>query len=263
MAQHKLSYVTSAANPLLVRLRKHARHGNEYRRSGEAVLEGEHLCLAWAERGGARALHALVAESAWQEGRYVELAAEHSAATVVVPDDLLAQVSTLESPAPLAFVVPLPAASALEPAAATVVFDQLQDAGNVGSILRSAAAFGYRQVIALAGTVALWSPKVLRAAMGAHFSLRLHEGASAEALAALALPLLGTSSHTPHILGRDALPEGAVAWLFGNEGAGLRSDIAARCHTQVRIDQPGGQESLNVAAAAAICLHATPSGRAK
>ncbi len=257
MIRHKLSYVTSTANPLLVRLRRHARHGNAYRKTGEVVLEGEHLCLAWAERGGARALYALVAESAWQEGRYVELAAEASASTVVVPDEVLAGLSTLESPAPLSFVVPLPLPAPLDPQAPSIVFDQLQDPGNVGSILRSAAAFGYRQVIALTGTVALWSPKVLRAAMGAHLSLALHEGAAADSLAALAVPLVGTSSHTPHVLGRDPLPAGALAWAFGNEGAGLHPDLAARCHAQVRIDQPGGQESLNVAAAAAICLHAT------
>ena len=70
-----------------------------------------------------------------------------------------------------------------------MVLDRLQDAGNVGSILRSAAAFGFRQVIALKGTAALWSPKVLRAGMGAHFGLRLVEGAEPEALEALAVPL--------------------------------------------------------------------------
>jgi TrmH family RNA methyltransferase len=58
----------------------------------------------------------------------------------------------------------------LEPDAATVVLDRVQDAGNVGSILRSAAAFGFRQVLALKGTAALWSPKVLRAGMGAHLA---------------------------------------------------------------------------------------------
>jgi TrmH family RNA methyltransferase len=67
-------------------------------------------------------------------------------------------------------------AAALEPLAPSVVLDRVQDAGNVGSILRSAAAFGFRQVLALKGTAALWSPKVLRAGMGAHFGLRLVEG---------------------------------------------------------------------------------------
>ncbi len=96
--------------------------------------------------------------------------------TVVVADALLAGVSGLESPAPMGFVLDLPARPAVEASSPTVVLDRLQDAGNVGSILRSAAAFGFTQVVALKGTAALWSPKVLRAGMGAHFGLRLVEG---------------------------------------------------------------------------------------
>jgi TrmH family RNA methyltransferase len=91
----------------------------------------------------------------------------------VVDDDLLRGASGLESPTPLGFVLALPDRPALLPDAPSVVLDRLQDAGNAGSILRSAAAFGFRQVIALKGTAALWAPKVLRAGMGAHFGLRL------------------------------------------------------------------------------------------
>ena len=65
----------------------------------------------------------------------------------------------------------------------------------MGAILRSASAFGFRQIIALKGTAALWSPKVLRAGMGAHWGLQLIEGAELALLAALAVPLLVTSSH--------------------------------------------------------------------
>jgi hypothetical protein len=97
----------------------------------------------------------------------------------------------------------------------TVVLDRVQDAGNVGSILRSAGAFGFRQVVALKGTAALWSPKVLRAGMGAHFGLHLIEGADAGALDALNVPLAVTSSHQgeflPAIL---ALADGTV--FIGN-----------------------------------------------
>jgi TrmH family RNA methyltransferase len=94
----------------------------------------------------------------------------------VVADDLLRGVSGLESPAPMGFVLDLAGAAGLLPDAPSVVLDRLQDAGNAGSILRSAAAFGFTQVIALKGTAALWAPKVLRAGMGAHFGLRLIEG---------------------------------------------------------------------------------------
>jgi RNA methyltransferase, TrmH family len=142
----------------------------------------------------------------------------------------------------------------LEPGLPSVVLDRLQDAGNVGSILRSAAAMGVRQVIAIKGTAALGSVKVLRAGMGAHFALRLVEGAQGSDLDALALPLLATSSYATESLGQAPLPHPA-AWVFGHEGQGVSDSLLARCERQLRIEQPGGQESLNVAAAAAICLY--------
>jgi TrmH family RNA methyltransferase len=124
----------------------------------------------------------------------------------------------------------------------------------VGSVLRSAAALGVRQVLALSGTAALWSPKVLRAGMGAHFGLRLIEGLEAAALASLQLPLVATSSHADQTLQQAALPS-PCAWVLGHEGQGVSAAVMARCAMTVRIPQPGGEESLNVAAAAAICLY--------
>ena len=259
MANNKLTYITSRDNALLVRLRKLARHPGDYRKFGHVLLEGEHLCQAWAARGGAPALHAVMTETAWHEGRFVELA-EAATATVIVSDAAMADLGTLDTPVPVAFVVPLPARRQMEPDAPSVVLDRVQDTGNVGSILRSAAVFGFGQVIALQGTASLWSPKVLRAAMGAHFGLLLVEGVEPESLAGLAVPLLGTSSHAVLALPDASLPWPS-AWVFGNEGAGARADVQARCAALVRIPQPGGQESLNVAAAAAVCLYEASRSR--
>jgi TrmH family RNA methyltransferase len=249
----KLSRVTSRDNASLARLRKLVRHPGEYRKLGEVLLEGEHLCRAWVERGGAAATQAWVCESAWQAGRFLDLAGCASA-TVVVADRLMAEVSTLETPAPVALLVPLPAAAAMGADAPSVVLDQLQDAGNVGSILRSASAFGFTQVIALRGTASLWSAKVLRAGMGAHFALRLIENADGESLAGLRMPMLGTSSHAELMLPSASLPW-PCTWVFGNEGAGMSAGLQARCALQLKVPQPGGEESLNVAAAAAVCLY--------
>ena len=253
MANNKLTYITSRDNPLLVRLRKLARHPADYRKQRQVLLEGEHLCQAWAVRGAALALHAVMTESAWREGRFLELA-EAAAATVIVSDAAMADLSTLDTPVPVAFVVALPEQPAIQADVPTVVLDRIQDAGNVGSILRSAAAFGFCQVIALRGTASLWSPKVLRAAMGAHFGLRLIEGAGDEVLAELTVPLLGTSSHAGEALPDATLPWPS-AWAFGNEGAGASASVEGRCTMLIRIPQPGGEESLNVAAAAAVCLY--------
>jgi RNA methyltransferase, TrmH family len=159
-------------------------------------------------------------------------------------------------------VLRLPAVPALDPGAASVVLDRLQDAGNVGSILRCAAAFGFRQVIALRGTAALWSPKVLRAGMGAHFGLALLDAADPGILDALQVPLLATSSHAGGFLHQADLPW-PCAWMLGHEGQGLAPELGGRAALTLRIAQPGGEESLNVAAAAAICLHASAAGRAE
>ena len=242
--------IASRDNPLLVRIRKLAADPAGYRKLGEIWLEGDHLCRAYVERGGVPA-QAVVSEAAWQQPAWHELASR-AAAVAVVPQPLMDGLSTLESAAPLGFVVPWPGAGELAPGVATVVLDRLQDAGNVGTILRSAAAFGFAQVVALKGTAALWSPKVLRAAMGAHFGLRLVE--SAPSVEGLGVPLLASSSHAAQAIDEVALPW-PCAWILGHEGQGVAAELQARCALTLRIPQPGGEESLNVAAAAAVCLY--------
>ena len=160
----------------------------------------------------------------------------------------------------MGFVFDLAPPMGLQPLAASVILDRVQDAGNVGAILRSASAFGFKQVIALKGTAALWSPKVLRAGMGAHWGLQLHEGVSLSDLSVLELPVLVTSSHRGDFLHQllkgQALPM-PCAWAMGHEGQGVSPELEAMARLHVRIAQPGGEESLNVATAAAICLHAS------
>ena len=244
--------ISSRDNPLLVRLRRLAHDGAAYRRLGLVWLEGEHLCAALRQRGGV-AEQAVLDEAAWQDPGLRKLAS-WAQKVVVLPAALFAGISALESPAHIGFVLAIPQPPALDPTAASVVLDRLQDAGNVGSILRSAAAFGVSQVLALKGSVALWSPKVLRAGMGAHFGLRLIEGLDEAALDALRVPLVATSSHAAQTLDEAALPS-PCAWVLGHEGQGVAASLLQRCALQLRIAQPGGEESLNVAAAAAVCLY--------
>ncbi|MDP9045975.1 MAG: RNA methyltransferase [Pseudomonadota bacterium] len=251
--------LTSRDNPLLQRLRKLNADPGAYRRQGEVWIEGEHLCAALLDRGG-RPLQAVITEQAWQQPGLRALAGR-AQAVAVVPDAAMAGLSGLESPAPLGFVVAWAGPGTLDPAAPSVVLDRLQDAGNVGNILRSASAFGFTQVIALKGTAALWSPKVVRAGMGAHFALQLIEAPGPEALDALQVPLLATSSHAVDALHAAALPW-PCAWVLGHEGQGVTQALLKRCRAALRIEQPGGEESLNVAAAAAICLHESARRRA-
>lgn len=245
-------HLSSRDNPLLVALRRAVRDGAAYRRSGAVWLEGEHLCAAAAARGLA-VRQALVSETGWARADRRQLA-QHAPRVAIVPDRLFAELGTLESPADLGFVLALPAAEAPDPLRAAVVLDRLQDAGNVGSILRSAGALGVPQVLAIKGTAALWSPKVLRAGMGAHFGLRLVEQLDEASVLALGLNLVGTSSHSGQPLPAATLPQ-PVHWLLGHEGQGVSPRLLSACAATVTIPQPGGEESLNVAAAAAICLY--------
>lgn len=246
------AFISAPGNPLLLRLRKLMRDPGAYRKLGEIWLEGEHLCAACAARG-MPVLQAVLSESGQADAGLRRLAAA-APRSAVVADALFAGLSALESPARIGFLVATPAVAEPQAGVPSVVLDRLQDAGNVGSILRSAAALGVAQVIALKGTAALWSPKVLRAGMGAHFALRLAEGIAPERLDALGLPLVATSSHAERSIAESGLPW-PCAWVLGHEGRGIDAALLARCTEQRRIPQPGGEESLNVAAAAAICLY--------
>ena len=245
--------ITSRDNPLIKALRRLAQDNTAYRKQGQVWLEGDHLCRAALERGQQPAI-AVFSESflASSSVDWPQIAIKK----IVIPDRLFVEISGLESPASMGFVVDLPALPTLQPGVATVVLDRVQDAGNVGSILRSAGAFGFRQVVALKGSAALWSPKVLRAGMGAHFGLRLIESADPSALDRLAVPVVVTSSHRGSFL-HEAPPPFPCAWVMGHEGQGVSEVLALRADHAVRIAQPGGEESLNVAAAAAICFHAS------
>ena len=255
MTQPPLQQIRSRDNPLLKELRKLAQDNTAYRKTGRFWVEGDHLCRAALHRGLTPAV-AVFCES-FMPLDPVEYA-QAAIKSIVIPDALFGELSTLESPAKVGFLMNLAAAPTLQTEVASVILDRVQDAGNVGSILRSAAAFGFGQVIALKGTAALWSPKVLRAGMGAHFGLSLVEGVELTALDALKLPILVTSSHQGGFIQNLELPA-PCAWALGHEGQGVCPALTERAALHVRIAQPGGEESLNVAAAAAICLHASAS----
>lgn len=252
VASPRVRRLSSRTNPLVQQVRRLAHEPVAYRKAGRVWLEGDHLCRAYLQRGG-RPAQALISASRHEVPEWHALA--HAAAeVVVVDDDLWPLLSGLESPSGLGYLLAWEPAAACLPGQGAVVLDRLQDAGNVGTILRTAAAFGVPQVLAIRGTAGLWSPKVLRAGMGAHFGLHLVEGLAVDDLRDLGVPLVATSSHTSATVDRVTLPS-PCAWVLGHEGQGVGEALAAACALQVRIPQPGGEESLNVASAAAICLY--------
>lgn len=249
--------ITSRENPLLKQIRKQIQDPAGYRKSGQIWVEGEHLCSAALLRGCIPDAM-LIKRSLWD--RQVPAGVDVTRKCIVVTDVLFNELSSLESPAAYGFLLPWSGSLSIDAYTPTVVLDRLQDPGNVGAILRSASAFGFKQVAALKGTVALWSPKVLRAGMGAHFGLHLIESAELSDMQTLQMPLLTTHVHEGpylHDLIRQQQVPRKCAWIMGHEGQGVTENLAALADQKVRIAQPGGEESLNVATAAAICLHAS------
>jgi RNA methyltransferase, TrmH family len=247
-----LTRIASRDNALLVRVRRLNAAPDAYRKLGQVWLEGDHLLRAALARGWS--LQEVLVVASRQRDPLLQMLLQAAARTRVVDAALWSAIGSLSSKAPIAGLVAWPGAQPIAAGQRSVVLDRVQDAGNVGSILRSAAAFGFQQLVALKGCAALWSPKVVRAAMGAHFALRLVELADESDLDALAVPLLATSSHAAATLPNAELPE-PCAWLFGHEGQGVAASLQLRCNLQLTIPQPGGEESLNVGAAAAVCLY--------
>lgn len=245
--------IASRGNAQFQALRRLAQTRTERRTAGATLIEGVHLCQEYlAARGSPRQL--VCSEGALANAEVRTLREKLTGvATVLLDDALFGAVSRLENGVGVAFVIDVEAKAPVALNGDAVLIDRLQDPGNLGSILRSAAAAGVRHVYCSRGTVEAWSPKVVRAAMGAHFHLELYEDCDLLAIAlGTSVQLFATSSHAPASLFETSLAQPA-AWIFGNEGQGVEPELVARCRV-LAIPQPGGLESLNVAAAAAICL---------
>lgn len=249
--------ITSKDNPWFKNLRQLVIDNTSYRLQQRVWLEGDHLCQAAVDKGQ-RLLEVVMVDST--DVQVVARWRAHCEVLTLLPNKLMNALSTLPSPAAMGAVMALPQTLQLRHDQPSVVLDRLQDPGNAGSILRSAAAFGFTQVMTTPGTVGLWSAKVIRAAMGAHFGLQLLESISLDQLTSLNLPVLVTSSHQGEFLHQlvqaQRLPMPCM-WVMGHEGQGVDPRWIPLAKQQVRIAQPGGEESLNVASAAAICLHAS------
>ncbi|WP_028311283.1 TrmH family RNA methyltransferase [Derxia gummosa] len=245
--------ITSRENPGFRQLRTVAA-GKE---RGRALLDGIHLCEAWAERGWP-VLACAFAEDAAGHAEIAPLiaAADRLGADLLaLGRPLMAQVSQLDSAAPIVWVVAPPTADLARLAGRdAIALDGVQDPGNVGTMLRTAAAAGVKVAIAGPGTAGFWSPKVLRAGMGAQMLLDCVEVPDlGAALDTLGVPVIGTVVRgASNLYGFDL--RGPRAWVFGNEGRGLSAAIDDRLDERCTIPHSGAIESLNVGAAAAVCL---------
>jgi TrmH family RNA methyltransferase len=250
--------ITSRDNPQYKQLRQLATSAQARRKVGRTLLDGVHLCEAWLQHRGLPAL-CVAGEGARGNPEVVSLLArcEHAGGLcIVLPDALFEPLSQVEQGVALLFVVDTPVAdmSQVPLDSTAVLLDGLQDPGNLGSILRTAAAAGVPRVFCGPGSVAAWSPKVLRAGMGAHFVLDIIEDVDLQALMRSAkVPVLATSLQADASL-YEADLQAPAAWLFGQEGRGVAPDLLALATRHLIIPQQPQVESLNVAASVAICL---------
>ncbi|WP_019141063.1 TrmH family RNA methyltransferase [Noviherbaspirillum massiliense] len=249
--------ITSRENPFYKELKHLATSSQARRKAGRSLLDGVHLCQTYLEQLGLPPI-SVASESSLDHpevAALLERCSRGDTRQVVLPDALYAPISQVEHGVGLLFVVDTPVNPS--PAAITrsaVLLDNLQDPGNLGSILRSAAAAGISDVFCGKGTAFAWSPKVLRAGMGAHFFLNIFENVDlAELMQNSRIPVLATSSHASTPLYEADLRQ-PVAWLFGHEGQGVADELMALSTRQLSIPHLGKIESLNVAASAAVCF---------
>ncbi|MGE5471467.1 MAG: TrmH family RNA methyltransferase [Bacteroidota bacterium] len=247
-----MKLIQSRDNPFFKSIKRLAESGRERRKTGRTLLDGVHLVEAYETACGP--VETLVVAESAQAGD--EIAAYVAGREVVVlADALMRDLGLVDTPSGLLAVAALPARRAAPDLGQdAVLLDGVQDPGNVGTLLRTAAAAGVKQVLLSVGCAAAWSPKVLRAGQGAHFVLAIHEEAD---LAAFLEDYRGTAAVTC-LDGATSLYEarwtGTLAWIFGSEGLGVRRELIAAARLKIKIPMPGAVESLNVGAAAAICL---------
>jgi RNA methyltransferase, TrmH family len=248
-----MKLIQSRDNPFFRELVKLSGSARQRNKSGQTLLDGAHLLAAYLD-SGKLPRHILLNAAALHD---VEIGGllEHMAEVPVtqLDDKLFAELSELKTPTGILALIDLPQ-PAVGQSRFALLLEDIQDPGNLGSMLRSAAAAGCDAVFLSMGCADAWSPKVLRAAMGGHFALRIYERQDLPAVAkTFSGTLLATSLHAARNL-YDCDLRGNVAFLVGNEGAGLSADLLNLATQKITIPMHGRVESLNAAAATAICL---------
>ena len=250
-----LKHISSRDNPFFKELSKLTGSARQRRKVGQTLLDGAHLVQAYL-LSGQHPLHLLVNAAAEQDEEIGQLIAQLPDVTIsCLSDALFADVSELKTPSGLLALIDIPPAH-VSPSHShfCILLEDIQDPGNLGSILRTAAAAGCDAAFLSTGCADVWSPKVMRAAMGGHFALSIHEHADLFNVAAVFEGTIFASSLQASTSLYDNDLKGRVALAFGNEGAGLSQEISGVCSQLITIPMPGKVESLNVAAAAAVCL---------
>jgi TrmH family RNA methyltransferase len=247
--------ITSRDNPSFKEWCKLAGSTRQRRKAGQTWLDGAHLVKAYIAAGKVPQL-LLINEAAIQDNEISDLIVQLPDVPLTSLDDaLFNELTELKTPSGLLALIDLPQPHvAPSHSKFCVLLEDIQDPGNLGSILRTAAGAGCDAAFVSTGCADVWSPKVLRAAMGGHFIMSIHEHVDLFNVAAVFEgTVCATTLQTASSL-YDVDLTGNLAFAFGNEGAGLSAELSNQCRQLVTIPLKGKVESLNVAAAAAICL---------
>lgn len=250
-----MKLIQSRDNPFFKQLLKLTGSARQRNKANQTLLDGTHLLAACLD-AGILPLHILINTAALQDDEITALVGRvNDVAITQLDDKLFAELSELKTQTGILSVIALPEPGAsISDSRFALLLEDIQDPGNIGSILRSAAAAGCDAVFLSSGCADAWSPKVLRAAMGGHFALHIYEQQELLNVAhVFSGTLLATSLQANHSL-YDCDLTGNVALMMGNEGAGLSDDLLNLAAQKISIPMSGKVESLNVAAATAICL---------
>ena len=221
------------------------------------MLEGVHLIDVYVARIGAPETLVVLDEALARRDVADLVARVASSRTIVVSRKVLGELATLPADVAALAVVMTPKPIMPAPPAFCLLLEDVQDPGNVGSMIRTAAAAGAAQVLLSPACAFAWSPKVLRAAQGAHFLTTIVEDVD---LPAWIAQFRATGGRTFATIVRGAMSvhaadlKGRVAIAIGSEGAGLSPSLLTQADARIAIPMATGSESLNAAAAAAVVL---------
>lgn len=252
-----MKQITSSQNSIYKSLRALATSSKTRRQQKQTLLEGIHLAESFL-RTGKTPSSCVVSESAQSNPEVMAIIREcekRDVLLVSVSNSLFQTISSVDNGIGLLLCINQPEKATTPPLTqSSILLDTVQDPGNVGAILRTAAAAGIETVYCSAQTAAVWSPKVLRAGMGAHFALTIYEDTNLlDLVSSAAVPVYATSLQATQSIYDVNLVEPA-AWIIGNEGQGVSAELLQPPVQQVIIPQNHEVESLNAAAAAAVCL---------
>lgn len=248
--------ISSSQNPTIKLTKQLLANHRQRKKNSLTILEGVHLIDA-SLNANYPIQQVLVAENSWDIVEVCELIArlqEKEISILTIEDKLYQDISTINNGIDIMAIIPIKNMILDEINEDCLILNDVQDSGNVGTLMRTAAAVGITNIVCTSNTAQAWSPKTLRSGMGAQFSLNIYENVSIDNLLdAIKVPILATSSHTDKIIYQTNLKT-AIAWVMGHEGQGVCQEILDRSKL-ITIPQPNGQESLNVGVAGALCMY--------